>query len=132
MRLIDESGSIYLKIFLGDITARRFNLIPFKTIVEQISYLLNGNAEFSPFTNLAGNLVLFLPMPIFIKLSNKKIKGIFVILITFIVVVMFETMQYVTGRVADIDDVILNMFGALIGLAIYYILEKRFKHKLQK
>lgn len=132
MHLIDESGAIYLNVFLGDITARKFNLIPFKTIAEQISYLLNGNVEYSPLTNLVGNLVLFLPMPILIKLCNKKIKGIVVILITFIVVVMFETMQYVTGRVADIDDVIFNMLGALIGLAIYCLMAKKFEYKLQK
>lgn len=132
MHLIDESGAIYLKIFLGDITARRFNLIPFKTIVEQISYLLHGSVEYSPLTNLAGNLVLFLPMPILIKLSNKKIKGIFVVLITLVVVIMFETMQYITGRVADIDDVIFNMLGALIGLALYCLTAKKFECKLQK
>lgn len=132
MHLIDESGAIYLNVFLGDITARKFNLIPFKTIAEQISYLLNGNAEYSPLTNLAGNLVLFLPMPILIKLSNKKIKGIFVILITLIVVVIFETMQYVTGRVADIDDVIFNMLGALIGLAFYCLIAKKFEYRLHK
>lgn len=132
MHLIDESGAIYLNVFLGDITARKFNLIPFKTIAEQISYLLNGNAEYSPLTNLAGNLVLFLPMPILIKLSNKNIKGIFVILITLIVVVIFETMQYVTGRVADIDDVIFNMLGALIGLAFYCLIAKKFEYRLHK
>lgn len=122
LHLIDESGSLYLNIFLGNTAEQRLNLIPFKTLVEQITNFLNGNTEYSPMLNLAGNLVLFMPMPILIKISNKKIKGIYVLLITLAVVIAFESMQYLTGRVADIDDVIINMFGAIIGLALYYVL----------
>lgn len=50
-------------------------------------------------------------------------------LITFVCVVLVECIQYFTGRTADIDDVILNMFGAVAGLLIYYIIVKIYNSK---
>ena len=40
-------------------------------------------------------------------------------MITFLCIVFAETVQYFTGRAADIDDVILNMLGAVIALILF-------------
>ncbi len=76
--------------------------------------------------NLLVNLIIFAPMPIFIKLSNRKIGSIAAVFITFLSIVLVETIQYFTGRAADIDDVILNTVGAIITVLIFdFIVKKR-------
>ena len=35
-----------------------------------------------------------------------------------------ETVQYFIGRSADIDDLLLNVFGAVVGFGLYAILRK--------
>lgn len=82
--------------------------------------------QFSPLLNLLVNLIIFAPMPIFIKLSNRKIGSIAAVFITFLSIVLVETIQYFTGRAADIDDVILNTVGAIIAVLIFdFIVKKR-------
>lgn len=127
--LESRNGAMYLNIYLGNFSFRLLNLVPFKTIVQQLGDAFNGNFQFSPILNLAANFVLFIPMPVLIRLSNKKIGNLSALLITFVCVVLVEGIQYFTGRTADIDDVILNMLGAVAGLLIYYIMVKIYDSK---
>lgn len=100
------------------------NLEPFKTIQQQLSNLRQGNIQDSPLLNLFVNFIVFVPMPVFIKLSNRKIGSISAVLITFMSIVLVETIQYFIGRAADIDDVILNTAGAIIAVLIFDIVKK--------
>ncbi|SES18668.1 Glycopeptide antibiotics resistance protein [Gracilibacillus ureilyticus] len=98
------------------------NFVPFKTISTYIQAFLDGsmNADI-PIKNLFGNLFMFLPMgiylPFFINKANKL--RIFTVLMT-TVLLFIETIQLVTRRGSfDIDDFILNIIGAFIGLGIW-------------
>ena len=94
------------------------NLIPFRTITTYIQRLMNHTINTSiVFTNILGNLIAFAPMGFFIPiLFGDKIKNVksFTALVV-ISVLIAEIIQFVTltGQL-DVDDIILNTFGAVI------------------
>ena len=110
---------LFLLLFMKRYSFRSINIIPFHTI---ISYLFDDDIirrSFS-FNNLAGNIVLFIPLGGYIILFNHN-KRLFKNLLYIILVSVFaEIIQYAFKvGVADIDDVILNSVGGFIGILIY-------------
>lgn len=85
------------------------NFIPFK---EMFRYNI-GSSKF--IKNILGNIVLFIPYGFLSSylLKNKKISVTFIL--TLIVSLTVEIVQYYIGRVFDIDDIILNVTGGIIG-----------------
>jgi len=75
-------------------------------------------------TQVIGNLVMLLPLGIYIPLLFPEISGFFrVFVICLLVSVSIELMQLITSvRSTDIDDVILNTSGAVVGYIIYTFL----------
>ncbi len=69
-------------------------------------------------TMLLGNTLMFIPLGIFINLLNKKLSNIKVILISVFLPITIEIIQPLIGRSFDIDDIITNILGILIG---YYL-----------
>lgn len=69
------------------------------------------------FINIIGNVILFIPLGVFIRFVNIKIY--YSLLIVTIVIVNLELIQYIykTG-VFDIVDIILNVIGVIIGLLL--------------
>ncbi|WP_019415142.1 VanZ family protein [Paenisporosarcina sp. TG20] len=74
-----------------------------------------------PIKNLVGNFILFLPMGFYLPYFMKKINKVSVFsLLMIILLFIFKVLQLVTRRGSfDIDDFILNMFGAIIGFGIW-------------
>lgn len=70
-----------------------------------------------------GNLVMLLPLAIFIPLLSSRASGFIpVFLICLLVSVCIELMQLATFyRSTDIDDVILNTAGAVVGYLLYLL-----------
>ena len=101
------------------------NFIPFKEIFR---YEI-GSRLFV--RNIVGNILLFLPYGYFASdyLKCKKVK--LPCFLTFIVSLTIELVQFKIGRTFDIDDVILNTLGGLLGYYLYRIID-RFKNKLPK
>ncbi|WP_232725465.1 VanZ family protein [Bacillus sp. FJAT-44742] len=95
---------------------RNYNLVPFRSIY-RIAVFSPGLAD--PLRILAGNIVLFIPFGFILGLLSRK-KSRAVLTITFaamLVSTFIEVNQFIfTHRVANIDDVILNTLGALIGV----------------
>ena len=95
-----------------------------------------GTSNFTPFKeifrydigshkfmrNVMGNIILFIPYGFLASylLNNKKFSVITIL--TVIASLTIETVQYYIGRVFDIDDIILNSLGAIIGFLIYVAL----------
>jgi glycopeptide antibiotics resistance protein len=75
-------------------------------------------------TQVIGNLVMLLPLGIYIPLLFPGLSGFFrVFIICLCVSISIELMQLITSvRSTDIDDVILNTFGAVIGYVLYKFL----------
>jgi len=74
------------------------------------------------FKNLIGNIVIFIPLGLLYPLCRKKKVGfIEALLVILSSTVAIEVIQFffLTSRRADIDDVILNLIGGLMGYLIY-------------
>lgn len=100
----------------------RMNLIPFKTIGGYIAAFFEGSMNsYIPLTNLLGNMLMFLPMGIYLPLLFRKIdtvKKCLLINVAFLFII--EVLQILTRRGSfDIDDFILNILGILFGYAIW-------------
>jgi len=109
-----------------------FNIIPFDTIKLFTKGYLNGFVSFKNFSvNIIGNLIAFIPYGIFLPLIFKKINKYYKFLIVMIIiVVIIELLQFITmSGSCDIDDLILNVFGASI---IYFIAKIKCINKLMK
>lgn len=92
------------------------NLIPFKTIIGYVSEFDSMYSTSTILFNLLGNLVALMPMAFFLPLLFKKqnkFKNF--VLTTTGIILLIEILQLITssGRF-DIDDLILNLSGALI------------------
>lgn len=96
------------------------NFIPFKTIIE---YIKLQNVKFI-LINIFGNIIAFMPLGLFLPLIFGKINTVlkFVVYVTsFILFIEIIQIILLTGSF-DIDDLILNLSGALIiyGLFGFY------------
>ena len=73
---------------------------------------------------LIGNMLMFIPMGIMLPLVFKNInkKNIFVIAI--LITLSIEILQPIVGRSFDIDDIIMNFIGSIIGYLAFTIFIK--------
>ena len=97
------------------------NFIPFKTIIGYINDIVSNRMYTGPLYNLLGNLMICFPLGIYLTIFIKKsnLKSIF-ITSTFIIFVL-EFIQLLLKRGQfDIDDLILNVIGAMIGYIILH------------
>ena len=119
---------IYM-LFLSDgrcvMSTYRYNLEPFKEIIRFIKY--RHVVGYSAFViNVIGNVVAFMPFGFFIPhIVVKRTGCIKVLSLTFIFTLSVETIQLVSklGRF-DIDDIILNTLGGILGYILYLIYRK--------
>lgn len=74
--------------------------------------------------NVIGNVILFLPYGFFMTyyLKLDRLKSIFGL--SLLISLTIETTQLMIGRVFDIDDIILNVIGGIVGFYIYKLMEK--------
>lgn len=111
---------IYLMCFFyiltfEDVDWSTANLIPFKEIFR----FEIGSRMF--IRNVFGNIILFLPYGFFLTYFMKLRKVKYVFAFSFFVSVAVEIIQYRIGRVFDIDDIILNVVGGIIGYYLYQL-----------
>ena len=100
----------------------KLNLVPFKTIRNYMTALEIGNiSETVVRNNLIGNFLLFLPMGYFLPTITKT-RNFFLIEVKILIIIfLVEVIQLITGLGSfDIDDIILNFVGSIIGYGIYY------------
>lgn len=107
------------------------NLIPFKTIKMYMKYYHQING----FDNLFGNILAFIPFGIFLPAIFSKMRHLgFIVLHSFWLSLFIELFQLLShfGEF-DVDDILLNCFGALLGYCIYecmramVLLKRKFK-----
>ncbi len=96
------------------------NFIPFKEIMR---YKLFSNLFVK---NVIGNVLLFLPYGFFVgKFFSVKSKFLTFFLLL-LASVSIEGTQLLIGRVFDVDDILLNVIGGIIGYIIYRLLDKTY------
>lgn len=103
------------------------NIIPFKTISTYIKHLPDNFATI----NLLGNIVPFIPLGYFISNIFNRNKFIKIVML-FLVTLSIESIQFIFSiGFFDIDDIILNFIGLMIGylFLIFYNKYKRVKYE---
>ncbi len=107
--------------------SRSVNLIPFHTIGEYIFHVGRDTAYLSlAIRNIGGNLLLFLPMGFFLPALFPLLRKLWKVVLTVCATVLLaECLQLFLRRgIFDIDDLILNLTGAVFGYFIYWIFSK--------
>lgn len=120
-----------IDIMIQDNLGLKHNLIPFKDLLDGIKtgYIV------IPTLQLIKNIILFIPLGFLIPLIYSGIKTKKIILIGFLTSLSIETIQFLLGQIIgynyrsfDINDLITNTLGTLIGILIYKILYPIFKN----
>ncbi len=95
-----------------------YNLIPFKSIGEQLSHFSEGWARF----NLLGNIIPFVPFGFLLPVVSEKINSFIKILFAGFGFLLFvEVFQFFTRLGSfDVDDIFLNMLGIFIGYLLIW------------
>jgi glycopeptide antibiotics resistance protein len=78
------------------------------------------------YRNIIGNIIMFIPFGFFTSYYLKLNKRSIVFFITLIVSIVIELIQLKIGRAFDVDDIILNMVGSLIGYYVYRLIDRIF------
>ena len=98
---------------------RRYNFIPFVTI---ISNLKRHNYFYA--VRILEITMMFIPMGVFTELKRKDLG--FSVIVGFLFSLMIEVTQLITMRgVFDIDDLIFNTLGTIIGFLLVSLYRKR-------
>ena len=119
-----DPASDYAQILRGNM-----NLIPFQTISNYWKVVTRW--EFTPLfrhcvINLGGNVILFIPIGYFLPRLWPFLRNFFSFLLTCtMAITLVELLQLVTllGSL-DIDDLILNLSGMIVGYLISMIVKK--------
>lgn len=109
---------MFYVVTFEDVSWSSSNFIPFK---EMFRYKI-GTRLF--IKNIIGNIIMFMPYGYMVGYYLKLKKPDFVVVLTLVVSICIETIQLVIGRVFDIDDIILNLIGGIVGAYIYTIFHK--------
>lgn len=103
------------------------NFTPFKTIKMYIRYYERLNS----FENLFGNILIFIPFGYLLPGAFYRYRNFFCFFAgTFLFVLGIEVFQLFSAFGAfDVDDLILNCFGGLIGYVAFMMIDKKYHHK---
>ena len=97
-----------------------YNLKPFSTIKNYFVYFNHYNLS-TWFINIVGNIGVFVPIGILLPLFDKGLENFLRFIFVFIVgITTLEAIQlsFKVGSF-DVDDIILNTLGALIGYILW-------------
>jgi len=104
-----------------------WNIKPLSLIIPQWKNVLSGQK--GAFRQFFGNIIIFIPAGILMPFIFKKTQRfLWALLGAFLFTLCIESLQlilYIAGmclREFDVDDLILNTFGALIGHGIFKLL----------
>ncbi len=114
---------LYFMLLSTDFSISGVNLYLFR---EMTRYSIGSKAFVY---NVIGNIALFVPFGFILSYFIKAKKIRHVVIPSFIVSLSAELIQYQIGRAFDVDDILLNTIGALIGFMVYISL-REIKYKL--
>lgn len=99
---------------------RNINLIPLRSMAP---YLKNITEPYA-FKNIIANILVFIPLGFFV--SNKNHKNVFKTLIICLGIILSIELIQLFFKIGffDVDDIILNFIGSLLGMGINKILIK--------
>jgi glycopeptide antibiotics resistance protein len=111
----------YLVFFLGrrkDAYSYGINLVPLLNTLREYKFIA-AIGRFNYFSNIFGNILLFIPFPIILKTVFRVTRLLYLLSFSILLSFMIELFQYIFRvGVADIDDIILNTVGAFVGCVL--------------
>lgn len=93
------------------------NFIPFQEILR---YNITSHLFWK---NVIGNMLMFLPFGFFVSYYINVDKVHLPFMLVLVTSLAIEIVQMMIGRVFDVDDIILNLIGGILGYLIYKILK---------
>lgn len=99
-------------------TVSNNNFVPFREILRYNF----GDRLFVK--NIIGNVLMFIPYGFFATLYADLKKPWSALLLVTLASVSIECTQLMIGRVFDVDDIILNVLGGMLGFFLYRLLDK--------
>ncbi|TAH73840.1 MAG: VanZ family protein [Anaerolineaceae bacterium] len=113
-----------------DLVTQQYNLHLFKEIKRFIKY--REQIGFEGFiVNIFGNVIAFMPYGFLLPLLNKVYRKFYIIVIlSFIFSLVIETAQLLLKvGVFDVDDILMNSLGGILGYLIFWLIHSIFKSK---
>lgn len=126
---------VYLFIFMYSLffkyydlgTWSNVNLIPFKTILPYLTGTVITNSNVM-IINLIANILLFVPLGFYVGIIRKH-HLLYSVVVLLTIPLAIESIQHLTRTgIADIDDLLLNFLGGLLGMFILYVLERLYQY----
>jgi glycopeptide antibiotics resistance protein len=104
------------------------NFVPFKTIVP---LLVGGGNQLIAMVNLFGNIIPFMPIGLLAPLVVRSISWQKALVLGVFTGLSFEVMEVVFRvGIFDVDDVILNAFGVMVGYGVFVMFQRRAQPRL--
>ncbi|WP_027373680.1 MULTISPECIES: VanZ family protein [Chryseobacterium] len=105
------------------------HLITIEPVFSTIKFIRGTSDWKNMVTIVLGNVVMFIPFG-FLGWFFPRLQQVTPLIFTFIsAIVIVEALQYFTRmRIFEVDDIILNTFGAYAGWLLYRKIEKRFSY----
>ena len=100
-------------VSIGDVEFGGVNWMPFREILRYDF----GTDLF--YRQVIGNIILFIPFGYFATYYSKLTKIRHIFFVTFITSTTIEVVQRFIGRSFDVDDIILNVVGGIIGFLLF-------------
>lgn len=107
---------LFYVVTFHDVSWSTSNFVPFKEIFRYTF----GSKMF--FKNVIGNMIMFVPFGFFVSYFLKLDKISTISVLTLLTSITIEETQLLIGRVFDVDDLILNLIGGIIGFVLYNII----------
>ena len=95
-----------------------------------IRWMLTLNNHLEIVRNIGGNILLFIPYGFLFPPAFRQKKRL-TVLFGFLLSLTIEISQLFCDRITDINDIILNTFGIIIGYLLYCIISAIMKYKQQ-
>ncbi|MGL5315523.1 MAG: VanZ family protein [Peptostreptococcaceae bacterium] len=115
--------------FNADIRIAEVAFIPFSGIGEMVQSGLTLHS----FINIFGNILMFVPIGFLLPLLWDKFQDFKkTVLLGFGISLLIEFTQLFLVRATDIDDLILNTSGAILGYLVFISFKRLFPHFIEK
>ena len=127
-------------LFFAESTGRTFegrtyhyNLVLFKEIRRFFKYR-DSLGNMAVVLNLVGNVVAFVPFGMFLPIMNRRFRSFFYMtFLTFEFSLIVELIQLVCKVGSfDVDDLLLNTIGGILGYLIFALVNRIRRHKYEK
>lgn len=115
----------------GEARTYRYNLTPFKEIERYIHYREQLGWEYFV-VNIYGNILAFLPFGFFLPIisaANRKFINVALYSFEFSLGIELVQLSFQVG-IFDVDDLIMNTVGGILGFILYWLFRKKLKRFL--